>query len=328
MKRVGEFEDAGLVLVNGDSFINGKSTSLTLTDADSACIANHAVVHSFAWRENTGLKPEFSGAIDAIIGVGDDSEQIDCAPIGDFAWCSVIKWRPSLNQPSIAESDTKESVIHKAWVALKGDLNNAKKYDSKTLYLIFCIKGNIRCNAGEYLLTNYATNNHEYWNSVCTKQEFTDYCEKMAAEELRMKVIMQNGNDGLHYGNTAQQVEALAANHTLLKPRIFRTNEDAQQSLSEHFARLADNKPIFTQAMADNVDFKGGQKVYIAQINTLAGIAEKRYFVEQFWCGSGHQREYLSLGILFGSKEQAEHKCKSLLGIDPAPTEKRRLMQQ
>lgn len=306
MKTVGDFKKAGLVFVSLDK-------------VDTAW--NNRTPKSFAWRENTGVKPEFKGVVDVVTANKCEYERLspDSAALqfeDDRFDCYVIKWRPSLNQPSVAESDTKESAIHKAWVALKGDFSNAKQYDENGSYLAVCIKDGFFIKEGGYCLTENLVENTEHWEDVCTVKEFTDYCEKMAAEEKRMKVIMQNGNDGLHYDNTAQQVEALAANHTLLKPIIFRTNEDAQQSLSEHFARLADNKPIFTQAMADNVDFKGGQKVYIAQINTLAGIAEKRYFVEQFWCGSGHQREYLSLGILFGSKEQAEHKCKSLLGID------------
>lgn len=61
----------------------------------------------------------------------------------------------------------------------------------------------------------------------------------MAAEEKRIDIIGQNGNDGLHYDNTAQQVEALAVN----------------------------NKPIFTQAMAD-----AGEKVKVGmEFSTARG---------------------------------------------------------
>lgn len=68
---------------------------------------------------------------------------------------------------------------------------------------------------------------------------------------------------------------------------------------------------------------KSGQDVYIAQINTLAGIKEKRYYVHEFWCNSGHQREYLSCGILFPTKEDAELKTKSILGIPVETPEQR-----
>jgi hypothetical protein len=84
-----------------------------------------------------------------------------------------------------------------------------------------------------------------------------------------------------------------------------------------HVSDASKAKPAFTQAMADaGGEFAPGQLVYIAQINTLTGIHCKRYFVREYWCKSWHQLEYLALGILFGSKSDAELKCKSLLGID------------
>jgi len=68
--------------------------------------------------------------------------------------------------------------------------------------------------------------------------------------------------------------------------------------------------------------FKSGQEVYIAQINTLAGVKEKRYYIQEYWCDSGHQREYLDLGILFDNKFDAENKCRSLLGLPKLKTER------
>ena len=58
-----------------------------------------------------------------------------------------------------------------------------------------------------------------------------------------------------------------------------------------------------------------GQDVFIAQINTLAGIESQRYHNHQYWCDSGHQNQLLELGILFTEKEDAIEKTKSLLGI-------------
>lgn len=60
---------------------------------------------------------------------------------------------------------------------------------------------------------------------------------------------------------------------------------------------------------------ESGQDVYIAQINTLAGVEEQRYFIHQYWCDSGHQNQLLELGILFTDKDDAITKTKSLLGI-------------
>lgn len=82
---------------------------------------------------------------------------------------------------------------------------------------------------------------------ICTVKEFTEYCEKMAAEEKRMDIIGKNGNDGLHYDNTAQQVESLAIN----------------------------DKPIFTQAMADAGEFPPvGSKLTLFKKTHLKRIDE------------------------------------------------------
>lgn len=58
-----------------------------------------------------------------------------------------------------------------------------------------------------------------------------------------------------------------------------------------------------------------GQDIYIAQINTLAGVESQRYFIHQYWCDSRHQNQLLELGILFTDKNEAVLKTKSLLGI-------------
>lgn len=58
-----------------------------------------------------------------------------------------------------------------------------------------------------------------------------------------------------------------------------------------------------------------GQDVYIAQINTLAGVESQRYFIHQYWCNSGHQNQLFELGILFTDVDKAILKTKSLLGI-------------
>ena len=64
-----------------------------------------------------------------------------------------------------------------------------------------------------------------------------------------------------------------------------------------------------------DIEFNSGDMIYIAQMNPLAGVAEKRYYCLQHWCNSGHQREYVELGIAFKCKEDAERKTKELLGI-------------
>jgi hypothetical protein len=73
----------------------------------------------------------------------------------------------------------------------------------------------------------------------------------------------------------------------------------------------------FTSFKAPPPVFENGQEVFIAQINPLAGVESKRYYHPQFWCDSGHQREYVSLGLLFGNKESAEFRCRELVGLPP-----------
>lgn len=71
----------------------------------------------------------------------------------------------------------------------------------------------------------------------------------------------------------------------------------------------------FEAAKAERSGFENGQEVFIAQINTLAGVEEKRYYIKEYWCGSGNQQQYVELGIIFDNKKDAENKCKELLGI-------------
>lgn len=273
MKTVGEFKKAGLVFVKGDTCKEQKGTTYVAgrwieyeNQGDDDWIDD--IVIEFSWRENTGVKPEFSGAIDAIIGVGDDSEQIECAPIDGFSWdldhsYPTVKWRPSLNQPSsdiyqadesndtssisVEYIDTKEPATHNALVDLQGDLSNAEKHDRGGRFLVVCIKDGISIKKGEYQIASHTTNNTEYWENVCAITEFTDYCEKMAAEEKRMDIIGQNGNDGLHYDNTAQQVEVIVNNNTQ-----FSVELDEKGCFSWEIKSASSDKPIFTQAMADN----------------------------------------------------------------------------
>jgi len=195
--KVSEFKKMGLEFVEGD-----KGTSYTVRDAAAfnssglfgGCEATH-----FEWRENTGLKPEFIGLIDAEIGEGDLKSLHVGSQVDRFDWdldhpCPTVKWRPSLEQP-------------KQW-----------------------------------------------------------------PDNSRIDAIGQNGNDWLHYGNTAQQVEALALKRASERMKVaqkeaddigkgfvtrcvmmptnpkFIDNETANAKVKTHIESL---RPIFTQAMAD-----------------------------------------------------------------------------
>lgn len=253
MKTVGEFKKAGLVFVGNDmpdGIMKVSSIGAASLNAND-CFDGMGVVGEFAWRENTGVKPEFGGLVE---WVGDSGAVYVNRP-DELIWSDkcIAKWRPSLNHPSAAKPDTKQSAIHKAWVDLKGDLSNTEKHDRGGRFLVVCIKDGISIKKGEYQIASHKTNNTEYWENVCTIQEFTDYCEKMAAEEKRIDIIGQNGNDGLHYDNTAQQVEALALKKPSEKMKVAQKEADDISGgfITRCLVFKPADKPIFTQAMAD-----------------------------------------------------------------------------
>lgn len=194
MKTVGEFKKAGLVFVNGDVYCHKGSTLKMLADGitlrwfELDAKALNATIIGFAWRENTGVKPKFSGFIDFTHKDGTEyfSQKVGsrhCSEWGIVGGANQIaKWRPSLNQPSLSvESDTKQS-----------------------------------------------------------------------AEEKRMDII-ENGNDGLHYDNTAQQVEALAMKQPSEKMKVALKEADDISGgfITRCLVFKPADKPIFTQAMAD-----------------------------------------------------------------------------
>ena len=180
MKTVGEFKKAGLVFVGNDKLRretnNHDSDEISMNrcwlehdrysgflEVSDGYFANKEwAISSFAWRENTGVKPEFIGLIEFKFN-GEGCEMQEARSANSVNWAIVKKWRPRLNQ-------------------------------------------------------------HQKW-----------------PEKSRMDIIGQNGNDGLHYDNAAQQVEALAVN----------------------------NKPIFTQAMACAGEFPliGAKCVYVFMEN-------------------------------------------------------------
>lgn len=168
MKTVGEFLNAGLEFVKDDKcYKNGSSgDEFHRHWHEAPRMYSDQVVSKFAWRENTGVKPEFMGLIDVKFSTGAALSGYDKNLLGwnkTGAALPIIEWRPSLNQ-------------------------------------------------------------HQKW-----------------PDNSRIDLIGQNGNDGLHYNNTAQQVEALDVN----------------------------NKPIFTQAMACAGEFPliGAKCVYVFMEN-------------------------------------------------------------
>lgn len=107
MKTVGEFKKARLEFVDGDSGENFLVKNPVSFNGYGASFEND-LVKFFAWRENTGVNPEFQGLIEAVVG---NNKDISVGYKTDFfCWkldvpYPVIKWRPSLNQSSDSEYD-------------------------------------------------------------------------------------------------------------------------------------------------------------------------------------------------------------------------------
>ena len=97
MKTIKDFKDAGLVFVKGDS-----GSGFTVGDAEGFNLDNiwdYLKPESFAWRTNTGVKPEFDGDIDIMFK---DHDNIYYREESAFYWVDggvesgMAKWRPHL----------------------------------------------------------------------------------------------------------------------------------------------------------------------------------------------------------------------------------------
>ena len=106
MKTVGDFKAAGLVFIDGDrlDFHDGYrgecSKSVLDLINDGSCTYPAGVV-DFAWRANTGVKPEFVGNIEISTPEGDlviKESLIDCYDWGKTGRNGIDKWRPLLDQ--------------------------------------------------------------------------------------------------------------------------------------------------------------------------------------------------------------------------------------
>ncbi len=90
MKTVKDFKDAGGVLAVGDKFKPSCNQDWHVRDDD--------ILESFAWRTNTGVKPEFVGEIETEERGG----FMDSGLASDYTWrinhanSDVVKWRPRL----------------------------------------------------------------------------------------------------------------------------------------------------------------------------------------------------------------------------------------
>lgn len=274
MYTVKQWESIGVSVIVGDKCKVGECISL-INLGDICYYKKHpehcdeCYVLEFTPRKNTGTQPAPNGVmVDIELKDGTLMSQKDAKYISwelNANWFSelreVITWKPSLTQPLIynqKESEMSEqSEIHKAWVALNGDFNNMPNRISmnSNQSVGICLIGDKVFKEGEYTNAPFPWFS-SYWKVICTIQEFTHYCEMM--REKRMDIIGQNVNDGLHYDNTAQQVEALAS----------------------------DSKPVFTQAMADANELPpvGSEVKLVCNYKSKAFIQGTALFASNTYC--------------------------------------------
>lgn len=127
MKTVGDFKEAGLVFVADDVVSTSRSGRGNFERVEDDYVGfvnstsgihslwNNAEVKEFAWRENTGVKPGFSGKIDF---VHQDGEEFFGLDIEKACACeywalnsgqgTIVKWRPHIPSIQTETSEEKE----------------------------------------------------------------------------------------------------------------------------------------------------------------------------------------------------------------------------
>ncbi len=121
--KVSEFKNLGLEFVKRDvirGFVTKDRYVVNEVIARDIRLGDYqdADVIEFAWRENTGKMPSYTGKSDAVIGEDgyDDNTTIMCSPVSGFDWsidrqCKTLRWRPSLiedvalQKPAFHEKD-------------------------------------------------------------------------------------------------------------------------------------------------------------------------------------------------------------------------------
>jgi hypothetical protein len=112
MRTVKDFKAAGLVLLGNDVVdgINGNPKSLGVTINDATKFMEKGAddvwtIRQFAWRVNNGEKPTFNGSIEWAGNQGVKHK----TSMTNLVWDGrLIQWRPLINQPVIATTETPE----------------------------------------------------------------------------------------------------------------------------------------------------------------------------------------------------------------------------
>jgi hypothetical protein len=107
MNTVKEFQKAGLVFVVGDEG-DGCHINNPVSFSQHG-LWQDAKLKSFAWRTNTGVKPEFNGDVEYELKSGHRGVcKISMLGFSSGAMDPLIKWRPHLAESSIETPEEKE----------------------------------------------------------------------------------------------------------------------------------------------------------------------------------------------------------------------------
>jgi hypothetical protein len=148
-----------------------------------------------------------------------------------------------------------------------------------------------------------------------TKEYLTNTCGKVESEEHREMIVALARNAGF------DETDHTAGDYFSFTNEYYHFTDERVACIYEEKLITLPIPPV-DEGEEVKHSFTSGQKIFIAQINTNAGVANKRYFVQLYWCDSGHHREYVELGIIFDNKVDAENKCRDMLGLPPLPKPK------
>lgn len=111
MSTVKRYKDLGLVFVTSDSGVDKRGTYILTDpyDLNDNSKSDYDTIVEFAWRTNTGVKPEFKGEIEVEFNTCDEVDDFDkTGVVSDYTnWSlasnegvyGIKRWRPLLTQP-------------------------------------------------------------------------------------------------------------------------------------------------------------------------------------------------------------------------------------
>ncbi len=209
MKTVKDFKDAGLVFVDGDVNSNKASFSKDGAETCNNGIANdHIKMSEFAWRTNTGVKPDFNGEVEFLTCVG-----MGTGYVNEMHWLimadgygvnseSITRWRPLITkeQPIKIDNNPAKGVVFAGESAQPSSLGDEEGMEEclsdiaklfGMVYGIDCGWSNLADNI-EAKLTSATTNQHKpvYTQAMANAGELPPVGSKYLDEDNQICVAL------------------------------------------------------------------------------------------------------------------------------------------